>query len=130
MGKNRNDEEKGQAAERNIDIKNEAPVEVIRNEPTQGRTENTGKAEHGSQKPHVFAPFSWGKELSDNDEGTRHKNASAHALKTAESAQLGHGPGKAAEGGAEKKEADPKQKDGFSSIDVRDPAKNDDRKGR
>lgn len=91
------DDHEGDRAERHVDVEDPAPAEVLGEDAAEQRSEDAGGAEDGAEQPLVAAALAGWHEVADDRHGEHHQPAAAQSLQGAETDELRHVLGDAAE---------------------------------
>ena len=84
------DDEEGDDPDREVDVEDPAPGEVLGEQPAEQRTGDAGDAEHRAEVAHVASSLAGAHDVSDDRLGSYHESAGPHALDGPEGDQLGH----------------------------------------
>ena len=94
-------QDEGRDADRQVDVEDPAPAEVVRDVAAQRGADDRGQPEDRHQQADPLAAFLGREEVADDRLVDRHHRAAAETLEGAIEDELGHGVGLAAEGRAD-----------------------------
>ena len=89
-GKGRRCHQQGDGSDRDVDVEDPPPTEVVHEDATDERTHHRGHPEHGHEETHVTPPFAGRDHVADDGHGTDHQTAAAQALDRPEQDELEH----------------------------------------
>ena len=115
---------------RQIDVEDPAPGEVVDEEPTEQRPGNARDREDGSDVALVAAAFARRDDVADDRQSADHQAAGAESLQRAESNQLEHALRLPAQGGADHEEHDRELEQALASVEIAELAVQRHRDGR
>ena len=87
-------------AQRQVDVEDPPPRQVLGEHATQQGPYHRGHPEHGAEEAHVAAPLARRDDVADHSQDEHHEPAAADALKRPEADELGHVLAHAGQGGA------------------------------
>src|SRR5207247_7809539 len=92
--------------DRQVDVEDPAPAEVVHEEPAEERPDDRREAEHGAEVALVLAPLARRDDVPDDRERDDDQPARAEALQRTEPDQPGHALREPAERGADEEDPD------------------------
>ena len=84
------DHREREQAQRQVDVEDPAPGEVVDEEPAEERPDHGRDAEDGAEETLVFAPLAWRHDVPDHGHRRHDQAAAADPLEGAERDQLAH----------------------------------------
>ena len=112
------DDDEGEDADRQVDVEDPAPAEVVDEKAAEQRADDRRNAEHGAEETLVLAAFAWRDDVAD-DRQRRHDQAAApEALQGPERDQFGHVLADPAERGADQEDGDRRLQDDLPTIEI------------
>src|SRR6202044_2411335 len=78
------DDEQGDDADGDVDVEDPAPAQVLGEDPTEQRPDDTGGGEDGPEVAHVAAPLPGADDVAHDGLGAHDETAGAHALESPE----------------------------------------------
>ncbi len=117
------DHDERDRAERQVDVEDPAPGEVVDEEPAEQRADDRRNAEDGSEEPLVAAAVPRGDDVADRRERGHEQAAAAEPLQAAEDDELGHVLADAAERRTEEEEHDRHLEQRLTPVLVAEPAR-------
>jgi hypothetical protein len=112
------DHEKRDRADRQVDVEDPAPGEVVHEEAADERPDHGREAEDGAEVALVAAALARGDDVADHRDGRHHQTAASEALQRAEGDQLRHVLARPAERGADQEDDDRRLQQRLASVEV------------
>ena len=112
------DHEQRERADRQVDVEDPAPGEVVDEEAADQRPDHRGDAEHRAEHALVLAAVARRDDVADDGDRRHQQAARAEALEAAERDQLGHVLRDAAERGADEEGHDRDLEHDLASVEV------------
>ena len=109
--------------ERQVDVEDPPPGEMVDEEPADQRADHRGDAEHGSHEPGVTAPLPRRHDVADDRLGRDHQRAAAEALDSAKCDQGRHPRRSATEAGPDEEQHERDLQDDLSPVEVAELAR-------
>src|SRR5438046_2884272 len=100
------DDRYGHCSERQVDVENPPPGEMVDEEAAEHRSKERGKSPDGSEQALVPAALARRYQIADRGDHRHHQAAAPDSLQKTESDELGHAPAHAAERGSGQKHHD------------------------
>ena len=108
-----------QHAQRDVDVEDPAPAEVLGEEAAEGGADDGGDRPDAREVALHPGAFGDGVDVAGDGDGHGLHGSGAEALECAECDECRHAPGEAAEDRAEQEQADAEQDDGLAADDIR-----------
>ncbi len=83
-------DDQGNGADRQVDVENPAPGQVVDEHAPEQRADDAGHAEDGAEQADVTAPFPGGDDITDDGLGAHHQATTTEALNGPEKDQFHH----------------------------------------
>jgi hypothetical protein len=112
------DDHEGDDPDRDVDVEDPAPRQVVDEESAQQRTDHRGDPEDRAEEALVPAPLARRDDVADHGDRRHDQPAGAEALKGAEGNQLGHVLREAAEHRSDEEDRDRNLEDELAPVQV------------
>jgi hypothetical protein len=114
----RADHDQGEPADRQVDVEDPAPGQVVHEEAAEQRPQDGRHAEDGAEETLVLAAVARRDDVADHGHRRDDQAAAADALERAEGDQLEHALGEPAERRADEEDHDRRLQDDLASVEV------------
>src|SRR4029453_16353858 len=111
------DDREGDRAEREVDVEDPPPGEVVDEEAAEQRSRDDGDAEHRSEEALVAAAVAWCDEVADDGHRPDDQVAGAEAPNRAERDQLRHGLPRPAQRRADEEDDERDLQDALATVE-------------